>query len=73
MLSPALLEIHRAWAQQDQAPRRACVLCVHSQDCARLCGHPSAAEHAAALTTEQARARNGICGPNAALMTSDWL
>lgn len=70
MLSPALVRIQRAWTAHDAAPPRACVLCAHSRDCARECAHPSATGLAAAMSTEEARARGGICGPNAVLMSS---
>lgn len=73
MLSAGLVEIHLAWAEQDQAPRRACVLCQHSRACARECGHPATQGLPSPISTDRARARDGICGPNAALMSSAGL
>lgn len=72
MLSASLAEIHVAWARQDAEPMRACVLCVHSLDHGRRCAHPSTATTDQPVATEDARARRGICGPNAVLMAGDW-
>lgn len=73
---PEALRYNAVSWRSSEAPLRGCVLCDYGRDLAldppdhgRLCRHPEVAPRTRLAQTDQARAKGGACGPDAAFLT----